>query len=62
VKPECVNVFQEYGDEDELRSARNIVRWILTHERCRIQDGYDEDWTERVAQQGADVLYPEWLT
>jgi hypothetical protein len=62
VKPECVNVFQEHGDEDGLRSARNIVQWILAHERCRVQDGYYEDWTERVAQQGADVLYPEWLT
>lgn len=61
VKPECVNVFQEYGDEDGLRSARNIVQWILEHEHCRVQDGYYENWTERVAQQGVGVLYPEWL-
>jgi hypothetical protein len=61
VKPECVNVFQEYGDKAELRSARNIVRWILEHEQCRVQDEYYEDWTERVAQHGVGVLYPEKL-
>lgn len=62
VKPECVNVFQEYGDKDELLSARNIVRWVIEHNRCRIQDEYYTDWTERVAQQGVGVLYPERLT
>ena len=58
VKPEHVNVFQEYGDKTELLSARNIVQWILDHQQCRIEDEYSRDWTERVAQQGADVLYP----
>src|SRR5678809_1211027 len=61
VKPECVNVFQEYGDKAELRSARNIVRWVIEHNRCRIQDEYYRDWTERVAQEGVGVLYPERL-
>jgi len=61
VKPDCVNVFQEYGDEYELRSAREIVRWMIEHNRCRIQDEYYKDWTERVAQQGVEVLYPEQL-
>jgi len=56
-----VNVFQEYGDEYELRSAREIVRWMIEHNRCRIQDEYYKDWTERVAQQGVEVLYPEQL-
>ena len=61
VKPDHVNVFQEYGDEDRLRSARDIVRWIIEHNRCRVEDEYREDWTERVAQQGAGVLYPAQL-
>ena len=61
VEPECANVFQEYGDEDGLRSARNIVQWILEHERCWIQAGYYEDWTERVARQGVGILDPGWL-
>lgn len=61
VKPEYVNVFQEYGDKAELRSARNIVRWVLEHNHCRVQDEYYKDWTERVAQQGVGVLYPERL-
>ena len=61
VKPECVNVFQEYGDEMELRSARDIVGWVIEHSRCRIQDEFYEDWTERVAQDGVGVLYSEQL-
>lgn len=61
VKPECVNVYQEWGDEDRLRSARGIVRWMIEHYDCRIQDEYYADWTERVAQQGVGVLYPEQL-
>ena len=58
VKPEWVNLFQEYGDEDRLRSARDIVRWMLEHHRCRIEDEYREDWTERVVRDGVGVLYP----
>jgi hypothetical protein len=61
VTPECVNVFQEYGDEDGLRSARNIVRWVIEHNRCRIEDEYRADWTERVSREGVGVLYPEQL-
>jgi hypothetical protein len=61
VKPDCLNVYQEWGDEDRLRSARNIVRWVIEHSRCRIVDEYYKDWTERVAQQGVRVLYPEQL-
>jgi hypothetical protein len=61
VKPDCINVFQEYGNKIRLRSARNIVRWVLENTHCRIEDGYRNDWTERVAQQGVGVLYPEQL-
>jgi hypothetical protein len=61
VTPERMNVFQEYGDKEELRSARNIVRWVIGHDRCRVQDEYYNDWTDRVAQQGVEVLYPERL-
>jgi hypothetical protein len=60
-KPEWVNVFQEYGDEDRLRSARDIVRWIIEHNRCRIEDEYRADWTDKVARDGVGVLYPEQL-
>jgi hypothetical protein len=62
VKPERINIYQEWGDEDNLRSARDIVRWVIEHNRCRIQDDCYRDWTERVAQQGVGVLYPEQLT
>jgi len=62
LKPERVNVYQKWGDEDGLRSARGIVRWVLERNSCRIQDEYYNDWTERVAQQGVEVLYPKQLT
>lgn len=61
VKPEWINVFQEYGDEDRLRSAREIVRWLLAHTQARIEDEVREDWTARVASEGVDVLYPATL-
>ena len=61
IKPEHVNVFQEYGDEARLRSARTIVRWVIEHSRFRIEDEYGKDWTEEVAQRGIGVLYPERL-
>lgn len=61
VTSERVNIFQEYGNKEELRSARHIVKWILEHEHCRVQDEYSKDWTEQVAQQGVGVLYPERL-
>jgi hypothetical protein len=62
VNPDHVNIFQEYGDKVKLRSARDIVRWIIDHGQYRIEDEYYNDWTERVAQQGVGVLYPERLT
>lgn len=53
-----VRVTQEYGDEDNLRSARDFVRWMVEHFRCRIADDHGTDWTERIAKEGANVLYP----
>lgn len=61
VSLERVNIYQKWGDEDGLRSARNITRWILEHNRCRVMDEYYDDWTERVAQRGVETLYPESL-
>lgn len=61
VNPEWVNVFQEYGDEDRLRGARDIVSWIVAHPHCRIEDEYRQHWTDRVAREGVGVLYPEQL-
>src|SRR4051812_7957553 len=58
ITPECVTVFQEYGDAARLRSARTIVRWMIEHSPCRIEDEYGKDWTERVAQEGVGILYP----
>jgi hypothetical protein len=62
VTSERLNVFQEYGNKEELRSARELVKWVIEHEHCRVEDEYYNDWTERVAQQGVGVLYPERLT
>jgi hypothetical protein len=61
VTPEWVNVVQEYGNAEQLRSAREIVRWLLAEQPCRVEDAYQGDWTERVARDGVDVLYPDRL-
>jgi hypothetical protein len=61
VKSDEVNIFQEYGTKSGLRSARSIACWLLKHTRCRVADGYGDDWTERVSQHGVNVLYPEYL-
>ncbi len=61
VKPDEINVFQEYGDKYDLRSARDFVRWLLEQQPCTIQDEYSADWTERVRREGVDVLYPPRL-
>lgn len=62
VNPDCINVLQEFANRSRLKSARNIVRWLLAHTRCRVEDGLYNDWTARVAEHGVDVLYPETLT
>jgi hypothetical protein len=62
VQADCVNVLQEFANRLRLKSARNIVRWLLDHTRCRIEDSFSADWTARVAEHGVDVLYPETLT
>jgi hypothetical protein len=62
VRPDHINIFQEYGNKIRLRSARSIVRWLLEHTRCLVQDEYRNDWTERVARHGVDILYPERLS
>lgn len=56
-----VQVAQEYGDEAKLRSARDFVRWMVEHFRCEIEDTYGTDWTERVAKEGVNVLYPKQI-
>ena len=61
VKPDHINVFQQYGNEAKLRSARDLVGWLIAQIRCRIEDEYRNDWTERVAREGVRVLYPERL-
>ncbi|MEZ4376175.1 MAG: hypothetical protein R3B07_35545 [Polyangiaceae bacterium] len=53
-----VNVFQQYGNEEGLWSARVFVDWLLSQAPCRIEDAFFEDWSERVALGGVAVLYP----
>jgi hypothetical protein len=61
VKPDVINIFQEYGDKYDLRSARDFVRWVIELQPCRIQDEYRSDWTEKVQMEGVGVLYPARL-
>jgi hypothetical protein len=61
VQPDMIKVVQEYGDEYELRSARDFVRWVIEQQPCLVKDEYGADWTERVQREGVGVLYPPWL-
>ncbi len=58
LKPEEINVFQEFGDEAELRSAREFVKTVIDETGCEVKDEYGTSWTERVRQEGVSVLYP----
>lgn len=62
VKAEQITIYQQWGDEDSLRSARSILLWIRELQECRLQDEYHNDWTERVAREGVGILYPAQLT
>jgi hypothetical protein len=58
VQPTYIAVMQGYTDAESRPTARTIVAWMLEHYRnTRIQDGYGQDWTERVARDGVDILY-----
>jgi hypothetical protein len=61
VQPDVINVFQEYGDEYDLRSARDFVRWVIERHPCLVKDEYRFDWTEQVRREGVGVLYPPQL-
>jgi hypothetical protein len=61
VQSDVINMVQEFGDESELRSARDIVRWIIERQPCLIKDEYGFDWTEQVRREGVGVLYPPQL-
>jgi hypothetical protein len=61
VQPDVINVVQEYGDESELRSARDFVRWVIERQPCLVKDEYRFDWTEQVRREGVGVLYPSSL-
>jgi hypothetical protein len=61
VQPDVVNVFQEYGDAYDLRSARDFVCWLIEQQRCLIKDEYSFDWTEQVSREGVGALYPPQL-
>jgi hypothetical protein len=61
VEQDVINVFQEYGDKYDLRSARDFVRWVIEQQPCLVKDEYDVDWTERVQREGVGVIYPARL-
>lgn len=61
IQPDVINVVQEYGDEYDLRSARDFVRWVIEQQPCLIKDEYQFDWTEQVQREGVNVLYTPQL-
>ncbi len=62
IKPEEINVFQEYGNDLTLRIAREFVKTVIDETGCEVLDEYGTSWTERVRQEGVGVLYPPTLT
>lgn len=62
VQPDVINVVQEYGDQEDLRSARDFVCWVIEQQPCLLQDEYSEDWTEQVRREGVGVLYQPQLS
>lgn len=61
VTPEYVSIFLEHGDDDKLRSARELLRWMIARFEPIIEDEYGKDWTDRIRREGVDVLYPSGL-
>ncbi|MEJ2611632.1 MAG: hypothetical protein P8179_16530 [Candidatus Thiodiazotropha sp.] len=58
IKPDEINVFQEYGNDFGLTTAREFVKMIIDETGCKVSDEYGTDWTERVRHEGVGVLYP----
>jgi hypothetical protein len=61
MKPDEINVFQEYGNNFGLTTAREFVKMIIDETGCKVSDEYGTDWTERVRHEGVGVLYPARL-
>ena len=62
VKPNEINIDQEYGDDAQLRTAREFVKTVIEETGCEVLDEYGTSWTERVRQEGVGILYPPTLT
>ena len=61
VTPEQVTVLQENGTAEQLRSARELVSWILQRFACHIEDDYKADITELYREVGVGAFYPKGL-
>lgn len=61
IKPDEINIFQEYGNDDKLRSAREFVGMIVDETGCEVLDEYGKNWTDQVRLYGVGVLYPPEL-
>ena len=57
IEPKEINVVQEFGDEDQLLSAREFVKTVVDETGCEVEDEYGTSWTERVRREGVDILY-----
>jgi len=55
--PEKVLVNQEAGDQEEVRSAMEFVRWLCTQFECGIREDGFADLTDEVRKHGIDSLY-----
>jgi hypothetical protein len=57
VKPEYIRIDQQYSDDDERRSAQNLVAWMFEKYQCRLKDEYGKDWTDVYLAQDLDAIF-----
>lgn len=61
VNAEQVIIEQEYADEQAMRSALALAKWLWDGFPCTVHDERRNDLTERVRSEGIASLYPEWV-
>jgi hypothetical protein len=53
----AVTVYQEFANEEQLKSARAFVVWMRETYQCRFEDEYGRDMTNVVNEEGVDALF-----
>ena len=57
VFPEGIGVLQEFADDEMLRTAREIVEWVLQRRTYTLSNEYGHDLTPVYLSKGLDPLF-----